>query len=64
MEIDGEEANTKVSNPAHTTWMAQDQSLLSYINLSLSWEVLLSLSWEVLRQVADEVTSVGVWKKL
>jgi hypothetical protein len=56
MEIDGEGANTKVSNPAHTAWMAQDQSLLSYINLSLSWEVL--------RQVADEVTSVGVWMKL
>jgi hypothetical protein len=55
-EIDGEEANTKLSNPAYEAWMAQDQSLLSYIN-SL-------MSREVLEQVADEVTSAGVWKKL
>jgi hypothetical protein len=56
VEINGEEANTKVSNPAYEAWMAQDQSLLSYIN-SL-------LSREVLGQVADEVTLVVVWKKL
>jgi hypothetical protein len=56
VEVDGADANTKVPNPTYTAWVAQDQNLLSYINASLSREVL--------EQVADEKTSTGVWKKL
>jgi hypothetical protein len=42
-EIDREEANSNVSNPAYATWMAQDQSLLSYINASVRNQVISSL---------------------
>jgi hypothetical protein len=45
-----------VPNLAYMAWVAQDQNLLSYINASLSREVL--------EQVADEETSADVWRRL
>jgi hypothetical protein len=35
-EVVGVDANTKEPNPAYTAWVAQDQNLLRYINVSLS----------------------------
>lgn len=54
-EIENSE-NKKEENPAYARWVVQDQQLLSFLNSSLSREVL--------GQVADQETSAGVWKKL
>jgi hypothetical protein len=46
----------KVPNPECTTWVAQDQHVLSYL--------LNSLAKEILGHVATKVTTVSVWSAL
>lgn len=47
---------TPVPNPAHPTWVAQDQQVLSYM--------LSSLSRDILVQVATLSTSRAVWQAI